>query len=164
MDRSTPGLPLHHQLLEFTQTHVHCARDAIQSSHPLSSLSHPPSLFPSIRVFSHESVLPIRWPKYWSFSFSIIPSSENSGLISLGWTLGFPCYPRDSQESSPTPQFKSINSSVLSLMVQFAHLYMTTGKNIALTRQTLVSKVMSLLFNMLSRFLLNSTLVTKNIY
>ena len=113
MDRSTPGLPLHHQLPEFTQTHVHCARDAIQSSHPLSSLSHPPSLFPSIRVFSHESVLPIRWPKYWSFSFSIIPSSKNSGLISLGWTLGFPCYPTDSQESSPTPQFKSINSSAL---------------------------------------------------
>ena len=78
--------------------------------HPLLLL---PSIFPSIRVFSDESVLPIRWPKYWSFSFSIIPSSENSGLISLGWTLGFPCYPRDSQESSPTPQFKSINSSAL---------------------------------------------------
>ena len=78
--------------------------------HPLLLL---PSIFPGIRVFSTESVLPIRWPKYWSFSFSIIPSSENSGLISLGWTLGFPCYPRDSQESSPTPQFKSINSSAL---------------------------------------------------
>ena len=76
----------------------------------------PPSIFPSIRVSSDESVLPIRWPKYWSFSFSIIPSSENSGLISLGWTLGFPCYPRDSQESSPTPQFKSINSSALSFI------------------------------------------------
>ena len=114
MDSSMTGLPVVHYLPEFAQTYVHWIGDAIQPSHPLSSPSHPPSIFPSIRVFSDESVLPIRWPKYWSFSFSIIPSSENSGLISLGWTLGFPCYPRDSQESSPTPQFKSINSSALS--------------------------------------------------
>ena len=76
----------------------------------------PPLIFPSIRVFSNESVLRIRWPKYWSFSFSISPSSEYSGLFTLGWTVWSPCSPRDSQESSPTPQFKSINSSELSLL------------------------------------------------
>ena len=76
---STPGLPVHHQPPEFTQTHVHCVGDAIQPSHLLSS----PSIFPSIRVFSTESVLHIRWPKNWSFSFSISPSNEYSGLISF---------------------------------------------------------------------------------
>ena len=77
----------------------------------------PPSIFPSIRVFSNESVLPIKWPQYWSFSFNISPSSEYSGLISfrIDW-VGSTCCPRDSQESSPTPQFKSINSSVLSFL------------------------------------------------
>ena len=84
MDCTTPGLPVHHQLLELTQTHVHWVGDAIQPSYPLLSPSPPPSiLFPSIRVFSNESVLHIRWPKYWSFSFSISPSSEYSGLISI---------------------------------------------------------------------------------
>ena len=73
-----------------------------------------PSIFLSIRVFSSESVLPIRWPKYWSFSFNISPSSEHSGLISF--RMGSSCSPRDSQESSPTPLFKSINSSALSLL------------------------------------------------
>ena len=73
-----------------------------------------PSIFPSIRVFSNESVLHIRWPKYWSFSFNISPSNEYSGLISFRMDLvGSPCSPRDSQESSPIPQFKSINSSAL---------------------------------------------------
>ena len=79
---SIPGLPVHHQLLEFTQTHVKVG-DAIQPSHPLWSLLLQPSIFPSIRVFSNESVLHIRWPKYWSFSFSISPSNEYSGLISF---------------------------------------------------------------------------------
>ena len=74
----------------------------------------PPSIFPSIRVFSNESALPIKWPKYWSFSFSISPSNEHSGLISF--MVGSPCSPRDSQESSPTPQFKSINSLALSFL------------------------------------------------
>ena len=83
MNRSTPGLPVHHQLPEFIQTHVHQVGDAIQPSHPLSSPSPPTSIFPSIRVFSNESILRIRWPKYWSFSFSISPSSEYSGLISF---------------------------------------------------------------------------------
>ena len=82
MNHSKPGLPVHHQLPEFTQTHVHWVGDAIQPSHPLS-FSSPSSLFPSIRVFSNESALHIRWPKYWSFSFNICPSNEHTGLISF---------------------------------------------------------------------------------
>ena len=81
MDGNVPGLPVHQQLPQFTQTHVHWVSDAILPSYPLSSPF--PSIFPSIRVFSHESVLHIRWPKYWSFSFSISPSNEYSGLISF---------------------------------------------------------------------------------
>ena len=83
MNHSTPGLPVHHQLPESTQTHVHCVSDAIQPSHPLRPLLLLPSIFPSIRVFSNESVLHIRWPKYWSFSFNISPSDEYPGLISF---------------------------------------------------------------------------------
>ena len=75
MDCCTPGLPVHHQLPELALTHVHWVRDAIQPSHPLSSPSPPPSIFPSISVFCNESVRHIRWPQYWSFSFSISPSS-----------------------------------------------------------------------------------------
>ena len=112
--------------------------------HPLLLL---PSIFPSIRFSSNESALCIRWPKYWSFSFNISPSNEHSELISFRM-VGSPCSPRDSQESSPTPQFKSINSSVLSLLHSpTLTSYMTTGKTIALTRWTFVGKVMSLLFN-----------------
>ena len=83
MNHSTPGLPIHHQLPESTQTHVHCVSDAIQPSHPLSSPSPPAFNLPSIRVFSNELALCIRWPKYWSFNFSISPSSKYSGLISF---------------------------------------------------------------------------------
>ena len=83
MNRSMPGLPVHHQLLEFTQTHVHRVSDAIQPSHPLLSPFLLPPTPPSIRVFSNESTLCVRWPKYWSFSFSIIPSKEHPGLISF---------------------------------------------------------------------------------
>ena len=86
MDCSTPGFLVHHQLLELAQTYVHRVGDAIQPSHPLSSLVLLPSIFPSIRVFPNESVLHIRWPKYWSFSSSISPSYEYSGLISFGLT------------------------------------------------------------------------------
>ena len=83
MNHSTPGLPVHHQLLEFTQTHVHRVGDAIQPSHPLLSPLLLPPIPPSIRVFSNESTLRMRWSKYWSFSFSISPSNEHPGLISF---------------------------------------------------------------------------------
>ena len=83
MNCSTPGLPVHHQLLEFTQTHVHRVCDAIQPSHPLSSPSPPALNLSEYQVFSNESALRIRWPKYWSFSFSISPSNEYSGPISF---------------------------------------------------------------------------------
>ena len=123
---------------------VHQVSDAIQPSH-LSSLLLLPSIFPSIRVFSNESALRIRWPKYWCFSFNISPSNEHPGLISfrMDW---IPCSPRNPQESSPTPQFKSINSLVLS----FPHSPTLTSihdhrKNHSLTRRTFVGKVMSLL-------------------
>ena len=83
MDCSMPGFPIHHQLQKPTQNHVHCIGDAIQPSYPLSSPLLLPTVFPSIRVFTYESVLCIRWPKYWSFSFSISLSNEHSGLISF---------------------------------------------------------------------------------
>ena len=110
MNSSMPGLPVHHQLLQFTQTLVHKVGEAIKPSHPLSSSLLLPSFFLSISVFLNESVLCIRWPKYWSFSFNISPSNEYSGLV------GTPCRPRDSQESSPKQQFKTINSPVLSFL------------------------------------------------
>ena len=116
MNHSTPGLSVHHQLPQFTQTHVHRVSDAIQPSHPLSSLRLLPPTPPSIRVFSNESVLCIRWPKYWSFCFRISPSNEYSGLTSfrIDWLNLLAV--QGTLESSPTPQFKSINSSALSLL------------------------------------------------
>ena len=114
MHCSTPGLPVHHQLLEFTQTHVHWVADAIKPSHPLSPPFPPPSIFPSIRVFSNDSVLCIRWPKYWNFSIS--PSNEYSGLISFRMDWFDVLEVQRTLKSSPTPQFKSINSSVLSYL------------------------------------------------
>ena len=86
MDCSMSGLPVHHQLPELTQTHDHWVGNAIQPSHPLLFPFPPTFKFPSIRVFSNESVLHIRWPKYWSLSFSISPSNEYSDLLPLGWT------------------------------------------------------------------------------
>ena len=172
MDCSTSGLPVHHQLPELTQTHVHWVGDAIQPSHPLCPLLLP-SIFPSIRVFSDESVLHIRWLKYWSFSFSISPSSESSGLISfrMDWsdllavqrTLKslfhrvFLC--RLSKESSSCAfEHHDSKASILwcsaFFIVQLSHPYMNTGKTIALTRRAFVGKVMSLLFNMLSRLVI----------
>ena len=116
MNCSVPGLPVHHQLPYFTQTHMHRVGDAIQSSHPLSSPS-PPAPNPSQhQSFSNESTFHMRWPKYWNFSFSIIPSKEHSGLISFRMDWLDLLSPRDSQESSPTPPFKSINSSALSFL------------------------------------------------
>ena len=110
MDCSTPGFPVVHHLPELAQTHVHWVRYAIQPSHPLWSPSPPASIFPSIRVFSDESVLHIRWPKYWSSSFSISPSNDYLGLISfrMDWLDRFAV--QGTLESSPTPQFKSVSS------------------------------------------------------
>ena len=85
MNHSTPSFPVCHQLPEFTQTHVHWVGDAIQPSHPLSSPFLPPSIFPSIRVFSNESALCTMWPKYWSFSFNISPSNEHQDWLPLRW-------------------------------------------------------------------------------
>ena len=112
-----------------------------------------PPISPSIRVFYNESTFSMRWPKYWSFSFSIIPSKRTprTDLLSDG-LVGSPCSPRNSQESSLTPQFKaSILQCSNFFTVQLAHPYMTTGKTIALTRRTFVGKVMSLAKNHNSR-------------
>ena len=155
MDCSTPGFPAHHQLLELAQTHVHWVGDVIQPSHPLSS----PSL-PAFNLSQHQGL------------FQWISSSHQMAKVlefqlqhqSFQWTprtdllqdglVGSPCSPRDSQESSPTPQFKSINSSALSFLYSpTLHLYMNTGKTIALTRP-LLAKVMSLLFIMLPRLVI----------
>ena len=126
--------------------------DAIQPSHPLSSSSLPPS----IRVFSNESALRMRWPKYWSFSFSISPSNERPGLISfrMDW-LDLLAVQRTLKSLL---QHHSLKASIFQcsafFTVQLSHPYMTTGKTVALTRQTFVGKVMSLLFNMLSRLVI----------
>ena len=153
MNHSTPGLPVHHQLLESTQTHIHWISDAIQTSHPLSSPFLSPSIFPSIRVFSNESTLWIRWPKYWSFSFNISPSSEHPGLIFFRMDWLDLLAVQGTLKS--LLQHHSTKASILQcsafFIVQLSHPYMTTGKTIALARWTFVDKVMSLLFNMLSR-------------
>ena len=115
MDCSMSVFPVQHQLPELAHTHVHQVSDAIQPSHPLPSPSSPAFNLPSIKVLSNESVLCIRWPKYWSLHFSISPSHEYSGLISFRVT-GLILQSKGLSESSPTPQFKSINSSVLSFL------------------------------------------------
>ena len=156
MNCSMPGLPVHHQLLKLPK--LMSIKWVMPSNHLL--LYHPllllPSIFPSIRVFSNESVLLISWPKYWRFSFNISPSNEHSGLISfsMDWL--------DLLAVQGTLrvffQHHSSKASVLQhsafFMFQMSHPYMTTGKTIALTRRTLVSKVMSLLLNMLSRLVI----------
>ena len=153
MNRSMPGLPVHHQLPELTQTHVHRVGDAIQPSHPLSPLLLLPPIPPSIRVFSNESTLRMRWPKYWIFNFSISPSNEHPGLISFRMDWLDLLAVQGTLKS--LLQHQSSKSSILQhsafFTVQLSHPYMTTGKTIALTRLTFVGKVMSLLFNMLSR-------------
>ena len=156
MNRSMPGLPVHHQLLEFTQTCVHQVGDPIQLSHPLSSPSPPAPIPPSIRVFSNESTLLMTWPKYCSFSFSISPSNEHPGLISFRMDWLDLLTVQGTLKS--LLQHYSSKASILRcsafFTVQLSHPYMTTGKTIALTRQTFVGKVMSLLLNMLSRLLI----------
>ena len=147
MDCSMPGLP------EFTPTHVSWVSDAIQPSHALSS----PSL-PAFSFSHHQSLLQLfasGWPKYWSFSFNISPSSEHSGLTSfrMDWL--------DLAVQGTLKSLLQYHSSKASILqcsafftVQLSHPYMTTGKTIALTRQTFVGKVMSLLFNTLSRLII----------
>ena len=139
MNRSTLGLPVHHQLPEFTQTHVYRLGDAIQPSHPLSS---PSPIPPSIRVFSNESTLRMRWPKYWSFSFSISPSNEHPGLISfrMNWLELLAVQ----GTLKNLLQHHSSKASILQhsafFTVQLSHPYTTTGK--------------TLLLNMLSRLVI----------
>ena len=144
MNCSTPGLLVHHQLPEFTETHVHWVSDATQLSHPLLS-------FLSIRVFSNESALCIRWQKYWSFSFNISPCNEHPGLISFRMDWLDLLAVQGNLKS--LLQHHSSKASILQLSA-FSHPYMMTGKTIALTRWTFVGKVMSLLFNMLFRLVI----------
>ena len=150
MDCSTPGFPVHHQLMSI--------ESAMPSNHlilccPLLLL---PSIFPSIRVFSNESVLHIRWPKYWSFAFSISPSSDYSGLISfrMDWLDLLAVQGTLKSLLQHHSSKASIFQHSAFFVVQLSHPYMTTGKTIALTRWTLVGKVMSRLFNMLSRLVI----------
>ena len=141
MDCSTPGLPVHHQLPKIAQTHVHLVGDAIQPSHHLLSPSPPAFNLTSIRIFSNESVL-LRWPKNWSFTFSICPSNEYSGLISfrMDWldllaiqgTLKSLLQHYSSKASNLWHSDFSI--------VQLSHSYMTTRKTVALIRWTFVGK------------------------
>ena len=146
MNHSMPGFPVHHQLPEFTQTHVYCVRDSIQPSHPLSPLLLLPSIFPTIRIFSNESALHIRWPKYCSVSFNISPSNEHPGLISFRMDWLDLLAVQGTLKS--LFQHHSSKASILRcspfFMVQLSHPYMTIGKTIGLTRQTFVSKVTSL--------------------
>ena len=154
MNCNTPGLPVHHQLPEFTQTHVHRVGDAIQPSHPLSCPSPPapnPSQHQSLFQWvnsSHEVAKP-----YWSFSFSISPSNEHPGLISFRMDWLDLLAVQGTLKS--LLQHHSSKASILQcsafFTVQLSHPYMTTGKTMALTRWTFVGKVMSLLLNMLSR-------------
>ena len=144
--RPQPGLPIHHQLPEFTQTHVYWVSDAIQLSHPLLSPS-PAFNLSQHQGFFNESALRIRWPKYWSFSFNISPSNEYSRLISfrMDW-LDFLVVQGTLKSLLQHHSSKaSIHWRSAFFTAQLSHPYMTTGKTIALTRWTFVSKVMSLL-------------------
>ena len=162
---STLGFPVHHQLLSLAEAHVHWVGDAIQPSHPLSSPS-PPAFNLSIRVFSNESVLCIRWPKHWNFSFSISPSNEYSGLTSFRMDWLDLLAVQGTLKS--LLQHHSSKASVLwrsvFFIVQLSHPYLTTGKTIALTRRTFIGKVMSLLFNMLSRLVITFLPRSKHLF
>ena len=143
MDYCRPGLPVHHQLPEFTQ--LMSIESVMPSNHLI--LCHPlllPSVFPSIRVFSNESALCIRWPKYWSFSFNISPSNEHSGLISFRMDWLDLLAVQGTLKS--LLQHHSSKASILQcsafFIVELSHPYMTTGKTIALPRWTFVGKVM----------------------
>ena len=150
-----PGLPVHHQLPEFTQTQVHRVSGAIQLPHPLSSRS-PAFNLSSIRTFSNELSLHIRWPKYWSFSFCISPSNEYSELNSFRMDWLDLLAVQGTLKS--LLQHHSPKASILwcsaFFTVQLSRPYVTTGKTMALTRWTFAGKVMSLLFNTLSRLVI----------
>ena len=155
LDCSTPGLPLHHQLLESTQTHVHQVGDTIQTSHPLSSPSPPTfnlsqhqGLFQWVSS-SHQVAKVLEFQlQHQSFQWIFRTDFLQDGLV------GSPYSPRDSQASYSTPHTKSISSLAFSFIVQLSHPYMTTGKTIVLIRLTFVGKVISLLFHMLSRLVI----------
>ena len=156
MDCSMPGFPVHHHsqsLLKLTPTESEIPSTYLILCRPLLL---PPLIFPSIRAFSNESVLRIRWPKYWSFSFNISPSSEYSGLISfrIDWLnlLAVQGTPKSLLQHH-SPKTTILQHSAF-FTAQLSHPYMTTGKTIALTRRTFVGKVMSLLLNMLSRLVI----------
>ena len=153
MNRSTPGLPVHHQFPESTQTHVHCVSDAIQPYHPLSSLLLLPSIFPSLRVFSNESALHIRWPKYWSFSFNISPSNGHPGLISFRMDWLDLLAVQGTLNS--ILQHHSSKASILwywaLFIVQLSHPYLTTGKKSQPWLDGPLLAKWYLLLNMLSR-------------
>ena len=155
MNRSTPGLPAHHQHPEFTQTHVHPVGDAIQPSHPVIPFLSCPQCLPAPGSFP-MSQLHMRWPKYWSFSFNISPSNEHPGLISIRMDWLDLLAVQGTLES--LFQHHSSKASILQcsafFTVQTSHTFMTTGKTIALTRRTFVGKIMSLLFHMLSRLVI----------
>ena len=129
------GLPVHHQLPEFTQTHVHWVGNDIQPSHPLLS-PFPASIPPSIRVFSSESTLHMRWSKYWSFSFNISPSNEHSGLISfrMDWLDLFAVQGTLKSLHLHHSSKASVLRRSAFFTVQLSHPYMTTGKTIVLSR------------------------------
>ena len=156
MDYSMPSFAVLHHAPELAQTHVHWVSDAIQPSHPLSSPSPLFSIFPTIRVFSNESALCIKWPDYWSFSLNISPSNEHPGLISFRMDWLDLLVVQGTLQS--LLQHHSSKASVLRcsafFIAQLSHPYMSNGKTIALTRQTFVGKVMSLLFNMPSRLVI----------
>ena len=148
MNRSTPALPVHHQVPEFTHTHIHRVSDAIQPSHPLLSPSPHALNLSQHHSLSNESALRIRWPKYWSFSFSTSVSNEYSGLISLVIDWLYLLAVQGTLKS--LLQHHSSKASILQcsafFIVQLSHPYMTNGKTIALTRWIFVGKVMSLCF------------------
>ena len=156
MNRSTPGLPVHHQLPDIPK--LMCTESVMPSNHLI--LCHPflllPAIFPSIRVFSNQSALHIRWPKYWSFSFNISPTNEYSGMISfrMDW-LDLLAVQGTLKSLLQHHSSKALIFQCSAFfIVQLSQPYMTTGKTIALTRWIFVDKVMSLLFNMMSRLVI----------
>ena len=140
MNCSTPGLPVHHKLPAFTQTHVHRVGDAIYPSHPLSSPSPPALNLPQHQALSNESALRMRWPKYWSFSFSISPSNEHPGLISFRMDWLDLLAIQGTLKSLLQHHSQKRQFFCAQLSVQLSHPCMATGKTIALTRQTFVGK------------------------